>query len=387
MIINYCAIAYNNTIEIKEISAIEFMELNPEAKTLKSISNYSYNFKTYPLYSKYKNKLFPSNINFKDIYILSIPKGTANFCNYVLWSINGLICINNYFIKESQIKNLSPFQEKKINKITIEQPLNHININGSIAICSHLYPDCYGHFILDVLCQLALLEISNIEYDYLCIPYNAKFMQEALNLWGIEKNKIIPLEFNVSITANTILFPTSVTQTKELTNNANYSIDFLIQYVRNKLLQGALNEKIDFAKTSKIFISRKDANNKRCIPNEDDIFHLFEKRGFKRFELTKLSLTEQILLFYNAKEIVSFVGSGSLNIIFSKPNTNYIEITQSMIDATFFFLSNIFNINYFPINATNISDLIHSHPGAPGRHIHLKLIDDFLKKYPIKNKI
>ena len=336
------SVLQSNTQIITEVSAIEFAQKNQGTQVLQCTKDYPFNFKPYPLYPEYAQERFPHEGLFQDMYILSVPNGIAHFCNYPLWGINGLTFINNYFIKECQIKDISPFYLNKTKTIEVPTTPNNYYIPGSLAICSHIYPDCYGHFMLDVLCQLALLEIFNIEYDYLCIPYNQKFMQEALDLWGIDKQKIIPLQFNFSIKADNIILPTSTTQTQKYAPNANYTVDFLIQYVKQKLLTGALKKGINFPKTQKIFISRKDANNKRLVPNEDEIFELFKNNGFERYELSKLSLTEQILLFHNAQEIVSFVGSGALNIIFSKPKTKYIEIVQTMLDATFFFF-----IKYF----------------------------------------
>ncbi len=369
----------SSTQIIKEVSAIEFAQENPHAQVLQCTKDYPFNFKPYPLYPELAEEKFPNQGLFKDFYIISIPNGVAHFCNYNLWGINGLIFINDYFIKECQIKALSPFYLNKINSIEVQQSTNNYSIPGSLAICSHIYPDCYGHFMLDILCQLALLEIFNIEYDYLCIPYHATFMKEALDLWGIDPEKIIPLQFNLEIRADTIILPTSTTQTQKNVINTNYTADFLIQYVSKKLLNGALKQNIDFQTSPKVFISRKDAHNKRFVPNEDEIFKLFEKYGFERYELTKLSLAQQILLFHNADEIISFLGSGSLNIIFSKPKTKYIEIIQTLLDATFFFLANISNLDYHVIDATNPEDIKNSNPSSKGRTINLEIINNFLK--------
>ncbi len=367
-----------NTQIIKEVSATEFAQENPQAQVVQCTKDYPFNFKQYPLYSKLGQERFPNQGLFQDTFIISAPLATAHFCNYNLWGINGLIFVNNYFIKECQIKDISPFYLNKTTTIEVPTAPDNYYIHGSLAICSHIYPDCYGHFILDVLCQLALLEIFNVQYDYLCIPYHAKFMQEALDLWGIDQKKIIPLRFNLTIKADSIILPTSTTQTQKFAPNANYTTDFLIQYVSKKLFTGALQKNIDFKKSSKIFISRKDAHNKRFVPNEDEIFKLFENYGFARYELAKLSLAQQILLFHNAQEIVSFAGSGALNIIFSKPNTKYVEIVQTMLDATFFFLANIFNLNYCCLDATESYDFKNTHPCSKGRVINLEVISHFL---------
>jgi hypothetical protein len=377
--INLCAIQ-SNTQLITQVSAIEFAQKNPTAQVLQCTKDYPFNFKPYPLYQEYAHQRFPNQGLFQDIYILSVPNGVAHFCNYPLWGIDGLIFINNHFIKECQIKDISPFYLQKTKTIEVQECPNNYQIQGSLAICSHIYStQSYGHFMNDVLGQLALLEIYNIQYDYLCIPHSNKFMLEALDLWGIDKQKIIPLQFNCRITADTIIMPTSISQTKKIIPNANYYPDFIIKYIREKLLKNALKQKHQIT-ASKIFISKKDG--KRGVSNEDEIFHIFEKHGFKRYEFSKLSLSEKIHLLHNAQEIASFVGSGATNIIFCKSNTKYIEITQQMIDVTLFFFADIFDLQYCIINGSTISDLLYGHPCKNPDIFPIEIVNDFFKDYP-----
>lgn len=363
---------------IKEVPALEFALQNKGTQLLQCTKNYSFNFQPYPLYQEHAQTRFPNKGVFQDTYIVSVPNGTADLYEDRYWGVAGLVFINGFFIKECQIKNISPFWYGKTDVITINSPQTPIEIEGSVAICWHLFPHCYGHFILDVLCQLALLEIYGVEYDYLCIPYSHKFMQDLLDLWGIEEHKIIPYMNNIKISADTIILPTAVTQTPQVIWFTNYTIDFLIKYVREKLLTNIKNKNYTFTGAKKIFISRKDSTL-RNIPNEDEIFKEFEIRGFKRYELSKLSALDQILLFHNADEIVSFVGSGSTNIIFSKPGTKYIEIIQNMVDATFFFLADIMKLNYYYINNSTFDDFLSGNQNAKGREIPIKIIQDFLK--------
>lgn len=377
-----CCISAQETVRITQVSASKFAAFNPQAQVIQCTKEYPFTFKPYPLYQEYADVRFPAQGLFRDMYIVSVPNGTAYFHPYNLWGINGLICVNNYWIQENQIKNISPFCLNNINTIEVPTTKNSSQIPGTVAICSHLYPECYGHFILDVLCQLALLEIHNIQYDYLCIPYNKKFMIEALQLWGIKPDKIISLQFDQAITADKIVMPTAVTQTVKLISNANYTADFLITYVSKKLLEGAKKQETGCNFNKKIFISRKDANNKRLTPNEDEIFNAFKQRGFISYELTKLSLAEQILLFSNAHEVVSFAGSGATNIIFCNPMTKYIELTQTMVDVTFFFLAGIFNLDYQIINDSTVENLLNGGPWTPASHFPIKQIETFLQEHP-----
>jgi len=367
--------------KIKQVSVAEFTQLNPDAEIVQCTQNYSYNFKQYPLYQEHMQSRFPNQGIFRDTYIISTPNGVANLYEDTYWGVPGLVFINDCFIKECQIKNISPFWYGRTDTISINSTPLPIELDGSVAISWHLFPNCYGHFILDVLCQLALLEIHNIQYDYLCIPCSHPFMQDLLDLWGIDSDKIIPFEHNIQIKADKIIVPTAVTQTPQVIWFTNYTMDFLIKYVREKLLKNINQKAINQNFSKKIFISRKDSKL-RSIANEDQIFKEFETRGFQRYELSRLSIEEQILLFSNADEIVSFVGSGSTNIIFSKPGTKYIELIQTMVDATFFFLADIIQLEYYYIDDSTYNDFVSGNQNSSGREFSLEKIQDFLLKNP-----
>ncbi|HSW76618.1 MAG TPA: glycosyltransferase family 61 protein [Candidatus Saccharimonadales bacterium] len=364
------------TTRIKQVSVFDFIKEFPQATCLQCTHKYSFNMTPYPLYPQVDQNFFPSKGFFTDMFIMQVPQGTA-----YLHDGSGDVFLNNCFIKETQIKDMNYFAGPEFDIADIS---NIVTIPGRVAVISHIFPECYGHWIFDVLGQLALLEKHNIEYDYLCVPYHTKYMKEALDLWGIDRNKIIPLSQKLCIQADTIIMPTSVTQTEiRVGKNANYNVDFLLKHVSQKLLAGAMCSKNTHTFSEKVFISRKDAiRGRRVVSNEDEIFALFEPLGFKRYELTLLSLAQQIELFNNAKTIVSFVGSGSTNIIFCKPGTHYIEIVQKMVDATFFYVSDIFKLQYSFINNSTIPDLLYGHQHSQEDPFPLDKINFFLSQHP-----
>jgi len=366
---------------IKQLSVLQFVKEFPEATCQQCTHRYPFNMTPYPVFPQVDQNFFPSKGYFTDMFILSIANGTAYRHG------SGDVFVNNCFIKETQIKNMNYFSGPEFD---IQDISNIIKVPGRVAVISHIFPECYGHWIFDVLGQLALLEINNVQYDYLCVPYHSKFMKETLDLWGIDHNKIIPLTQNLCIQADTIIMATSVTQTEVMIGkNANYNADFLLKHVSQKLLSGVdlkaaeSTQQFSEPSLSKIFISRKDAiAGRRFVSNEDEIFALFQPLGFKRYELTALSLPEQIALFHNATTIVSFVGSGSTNIIFCKPGTHYIEIVQKMVDATFFYVSDIFKLNYSYINNSTIPDLLYGHQHSQEETFPIEKIKNFLSENP-----
>lgn len=73
-------------------------------------------------------------------------------------------------------------------------------------------------------------------------------------------------------------------------------------------------------KKNRIFISRKKSRHKyaRCVQNEDEVFSVLKKYGFKKYQLEDLSIEDQINLFYDAEFVVGSHGAGLTNIIFSE---------------------------------------------------------------------
>lgn len=359
---------------IHQRSMLEFMQEFPEARYKQCISNYAFDHAPFPLYQEFSQSYFPSKGHHCDVFIMEIPQGKA----YV--DKHGYVHINDCFIKETQIKHLNFFNDQEY--IDQEDCHNMKVVPGRVAIVTHLYPYCYGLWILDVLSQLALLEIYNIEYDYLLIPYGAPHLQETLDIWGIDRSKIIPLYLDVEIQADMIIKPTSVSNDDVLVVCTNYYIDFLLNHVRNTMLKGLESRNVVYDFPEKIFISRNDAGGRRAIPNEDDVFALFEPLGFRRYELTLLSMAEKISLFHNAKTIVSFIGSGSTNILFCKPGTHYIEIMQKMVEATFFYITDSFKLKYDVIDDSTYYDLVNGSPWSPSVSLSLDCVRKFLSEHP-----
>jgi len=361
---------------INPSSISEFVQQYPQTKWIKCIQNYAFDYLPFPLYQNYSEIICPSKGYHQDISVLEIPNGIVRIQPINLernWSI---VAVNDVFIKEGQIKELF------LEAFDVDELKDVSKITGKVAIIHHIAPCVYGHFIFDLLGQLALLEINNIEYDYVCIPYSTQVMKDVLEIWGIDRSKIIPLNVNsgISFCADTIILPTSIGEANVfLQRKTFYYPDFLMKYVHDKMLSNikSLHEQNSFSE--KIFISRK--NESRAVLNEDEIFALFEPLGFKRYDLRSLSVEQQITLFYKAKTIVSFVGSGSTNVLFCRPGTHYVEISQSMVDSTFFYISQIFGLKYSAIDATSYHDLLYGNAFSLGRELPLEIVQTFIKDH------
>lgn len=352
----------------------QFIYQYPATKVIQCTHNYRFSYPEFPLYQTYKAKRFPNEGMHTDIFILEVPHGLAHIHPY------GFVFINNIFIKETQLKDLDPFKEYEVIKVP---ELNNVkNVAGRVLVLNHLYSYNYGLFILDVLSSLALIEMHKVEYDYVWIPYNKEFIKEALDIWGIDSSKIIPLEHGQALQADTIIVPTNISQNPEVYSNANYYPDFLLKYVREKMLEGVQKKNIQMDFPEKIFISRKDASASRKIPNEDEVFALFEPLGYQRFEFSKFSMAEKIAVTHHAKSIVTFMGSGSTNILFASSDIKFYEIHQNWVEATFYFIAKSLGFHYDCMNDSTYLDLCTGMPWSQGRPLNIQVVKEFIKNHP-----
>lgn len=303
----------------------------------------------YPEYSIALN--FPHKGYFKELFILSIPDGMVQ-------GEHGYIFIDQQFPEEFArgdrfecLAGIPKIKEKDIQKVA-----------GRVAVIAQHGADKqwanYYHWICEVLGRLALLEIAGVEYDWLYVGTPKKFMKETLELWGIDSNKIIePTDANFCIQADKIIFPSMVINTSCGHKHAgNFQHPITLQYVREKLLTAAQQQNIDTSVFSKrVFISRKDAYNARRILNEDEIFDLFSQKGFQSYQLSKMSVSEQIMLLHNADIVVSEQGSGLTNILFCKEKTLVVELFQALIDNCFWWISNVCKLPYIPVLTISVN--------------------------------
>lgn len=221
-------------------------------------------------------------------------------------------------------------------------------IPGRVAVITRVDTDCYGHWIGEVLGRLAMLDILGIEYDWIYTPYDKSYIKDTLTLWGVSPDKIIqPYDDTFYIQADELIVPSltvykvPVKKDPSFTGYAPctmYDPNWNIEYIRNKFIPLA-QQQVDITKLAdKVFISRQDAGQRRML-NEDEVFKIFEEKGFKRYCLGKMTFLGQVALFNNAKIIVAAHGSGLTNVLFCRPDTKIIEIFQNQFDSTFWQLS------------------------------------------------
>jgi hypothetical protein len=304
----------------------------------KCLEKYPFEVAPFPLSEKYPYKGY-----FKEPFIAFIPEGKVQ-------GYAGVIFFQDYVIKD-----LFRIDEKTVFAKNFSSKIH--KYEGRLAVLEQVASDNYFHWTNEVLGRLALLEMQNIEYDKLYVSMAKPYMKQFLvDIWGINPSKIIASSDSVDFIQADMLIVPSLIDKLMISDNVehhagHYTQPIIINYVREKVLS-RLQQKINLnnSKFSKrVFISRNDAPGRKIL-NEDEIFKIFENKGFKRYVLGQMTVIDQIILFHNAEIIVCEHGAGLTNALFCKPKTKIIEIFQELIPIDYWWISRMFDFDYIAIN-------------------------------------
>lgn len=348
----YKKIKLKNTID-EFIPLQDILKKNSNISYLKLGDSHHFSYKPFPL-SKYP--LYqPEQGTFAETFILKIPNGKV-------FSRIGFVQTGSHIIKDllSQNYPLEIFATWKL-----QCSIGHISpqkIPGRVLVLTRNDHDCYGHWLAEFLPRLLMVHEQHIAYDWIYVPYTHRYIKESLALLGVHPSKIIePMNKTFYVQADELIVP-SLTARQIPSNDTDhftgyypatfYCPNWAITMLQNTFLP--MIESVDTAHFSKrIFISRKDAGQRKMI-NEDEVFALFEQKGFKRYNMSELTFLQQIALFHNAEYVVGAHGSGLTNLIFCKPGTIVFEIFQNQFDNGFWQLSDQLGLHHTCINTQEL---------------------------------
>lgn len=346
------------------ISLSDLLAQNPQIGYVKCSDEIPFEYQKLPIVEDHY--WHPYQGFFESSFILNIPDGqVVGDSGYVLIGdalVSELIWQNCFLGRDG----LRAAQQNPIKKVS-----------GKVAVIAMFGYQYYYHWLAEALGRLALLELHGIEYDFLYVPSGRPYIAETLALWGVDPAKIIQGSDDYILQADELIVPSLIATAK--TNGCprwtHYMPEYLLKYIKQKLMAGVDLENNPFHQSKKIFISRKDASSRRII-NEDDVFALFQAQGFERYELSSLSLIEQIQLFHNADIIAGPLGSGSANYVFCKKSARIIEIFQARRDCTFYYMCQNLGLTY---NGFKTRDFIDYDDGHYDTIIPLDVIQNIVK--------
>ena len=416
LLLTLSTLTYSSSVKIQSIS--ELLANRPDVEYIKCHDSQYFHYDSFDI-AKFP-ELEPNEGLFAESYILKIPNGQVG-------SQIGFIKVDGAIIKDCMSQNWSLSTQMNIVE---NKPFKNIkHIKGRVAVITMMFDSCYSHWLYNVLGRLALLEMNGIEYDWLFVACDKPFMKKTLQLWGIDTSKIIqPFDDTKYIEADELIVPSHLGTRAPLPNqyylnwipledyckhwNVDFSkmsvggwmknpkfdtplpinvsindcfltmaplcsiyfVDWMLEYIRNKFLAHIENNDYKFCK--KIFISRADTSIRKML-NEDEIFSIFEKYGYKKYVLGFMPTEEQIALFNQAESIVSAHGTGLINLMFCKPGTKVVEIFQGRSDCSLYYLSQILHLDYKFIQTMDFETI----EGQGHTTVPTFLIQDFINEF------
>jgi hypothetical protein len=128
------------------------------------------------------------------------------------------------------------------------------------------------------------------------------------------------------------------------------------EWIRKEVENNLGGDKSSFENSNRIYISRNDADERR-VQNESELMRKLSALGFKKYELSNLSVSNQVRLFQNAEIIVAPHGAGLINIIYNKNkgDLSVIElIPEDDIRLQYVTLCSQLGIRHYPIVCSSV---------------------------------
>lgn len=172
------------------------------------------------------------------------------------------------------------------------------------------------------------------------------WVREWLSLLGYSDERIIEWDRKFAI-ADRLIVPVyprlEVTDPRREYSGSKHLLarPCACEWLRKEAARSVSN---DSSFSSKVYISRDDAQSRRVL-NEEELTRELAKHGFERYVLSELAVKDQVELFTNAETIVAPHGAGLVNMIFAT-DCDIIELSPPPLRPTFFMLSETLGLNH-----------------------------------------
>lgn len=208
-----------------------------------------------------------------------------------------------------------------------------------VAVLASKSPDCYYHWLFDILPRVQLLRNAPFSYDAIYAnPLKTPFQKDTWELLGLQKQKTIWSHKKTHLMAKELIVPSLPARSGAIPK-------WSCQFLRDSFLPAALQKKSPLS-GSRLYISRSKAPTRR-ICNEDEMTSILKKRQFEIICLEDFPFLEQVRLFHQADRIIAQHGSALSNLAFSKAGTQVLEIfTPGYINPCYWTLSHHLHLKH-----------------------------------------
>lgn len=268
---------------------------------------------------------------------------------YVIGSSNFLILDSDkaiyelyYYNRKKNFSYIDPsfvIEHEEIFKISYNS--SNYKIKKAINFCGNFSYNYY-HFIVEIVSKFYYLEKNFVENNFSIIFDDVvgkiKQYKEIVDYLNKNKRDIIYIkkgdrhfvEELYYLPLINIIPPEYVDNSRINYTDCIFNVES-INFLKAELLK-SIDKKII---SEKFFIARKNASKRRNY-NEEEVIKLFAKYNFDIVYPEKLSISEQISLFFNAKFIAGVTGAAFTNLIFCSEGCKALCLTSYHADLSIF---------------------------------------------------
>lgn len=293
------------------------------------------------------------------ITVSEIPGGRT-YANGVVMSPDGTT-----LARDVSLDYTHPFESHYL----LNRPIHRSQpLKGRVLSVASWQTHSYYHWLLDELPRYLLPNLP--DYDQVVCSRETRTYRAAIEHLGLDKKPIVFLDHIKHYQCDVLLVPSYVATTGQ---PSPYLVERITQAVAPLIKSSA-------SYPEKIFISRQSAGLRRIV-NEDALFQGLESYGFTRVRLEALSWTDQINLFYHAREIISPHGAGLANLVFCAQKPLVIELfNASYMHWCFWHLSMLVGASYYPFVFPK-ADQVRQMSSAGALDIEIDSLPDFIAMY------
>jgi hypothetical protein len=213
-------------------------------------------------------------------------------------------------------------------------------ISQTAAVLATASGGNYFHWITDALPRLEILKKTlpnGIEgIDKFLVNEGVPAVVESLEMLNISKDKLIFINSNTHIQAETLIAPS-------LPGDTCNSPAWVCNFLRDNFLR----YKADIKPIPKLYISRSKSKYRR-INNEGDVLKSLSKLGFTTICLEDYDFSTQIALLSNAEVVVAPHGAGLTNLVWCNSTAKVLEIfSPNYLNLSFWAIANHVGLEYF----------------------------------------
>lgn len=219
------------------------------------------------------------------------------------------------------------------------QPLQIRHERGRLAVIAGPAHDQYGHWLIDHMPKLFVLQKFGIDWEdlRLAIPTTlATYARAWLSMLGVNEEQLVVYDpRREAIEAEELLLPTQLRFESVASPLLRAASDMLLARL---VATGQLPDQMsaDLLPHKRIYISRShDPEAKRQLKNREAVERMMADIGFEAVRPEALPIIEQVGLFRQARQIVGEYGTALHNSIFSPAGTIVAALRGSHPDPGF----------------------------------------------------